>query len=35
MAINSGDKYSLTLSTAKETGSKENVISESKKYVIK
>lgn len=35
MAINSGDKYSLTLSTAKETGSKANIISESKTYVIK
>ena len=35
MAITSGDKYSLNLSTKEETGSTLNVISETKAYVIK
>jgi len=35
MAITSGDKYSLNLSTKAETGSTLNVISETKAYVIK
>ena len=34
MAVNSGDKYSINLVTKQETGSKENVISESKAYEI-
>ena len=32
MAVNSGDKYSINLKTKKETGSKENIVSESNAY---
>ena len=35
MAVTSGNKYSLSLSTTEETGGKLNVISETKAYVIK
>ena len=32
MAVNSGDKYSINLKTKKETGGKENIVSESNAY---
>ena len=32
MAINSGDKYSISLQTKKDTGSKNNILSEKNAY---
>ena len=32
MAVNSGDKYSISLKTKKETGGEENIVSESNAY---
>ena len=32
MALNSGDRYSLTIETKQETGSKQNIISETNAY---
>ena len=34
MALNSGDKFSINLKTKKETGGKQNIVSESNAYIF-